>query len=131
MKLNDLPQQQPSAIPAAPIVAGSVWQYIDGSPWQKETAHKVKIIDAKEGWVRYSSTVADDDRMREANFRQNYQPTNQYATGELLKVPVPRDELEGALADMLLAFHYREGNFATRDAAVRRAQLALGSQVTL
>lgn len=135
--MNDLTHGTAS-IPTAPtppasIIPGSVWQHQQHSPWPAgEGVVRCKIIDAKDGWVRYYlCESAPDQREPEEEFRRRYEPTHLYATGELLKAPVPRDELEAALADMLSAFHFHEVSFAARDAAIRRALLAIGAKVTL
>lgn len=135
--MNDLSQGssvKPETVPPATITAGAVWQHIDTSPWPNPNRVQVKIIDAKDGWVRYYlCPTAPDQRELEDEFRARFESTDLYATGELLKAPVPRDELEGAILQMLEAYYYLAGqsNYAVRDAAIRRAQLAIGAKVTL
>lgn len=51
---------------------GQRWQHNDGSPWPI-SRYFVKILDVKEGWVRYFvNEYAPDERMREADFRKLY-----------------------------------------------------------
>lgn len=51
---------------------GQFWRHNDGSPWPKER-YAVKILDVKDGWVRYYvNEYGPDERMREIDFRKYY-----------------------------------------------------------
>lgn len=124
--MNDLTHG--TTIPPLVIRAGQQWQRIEESPWPKEP-HRVKIIDARDGWVRYyMSEIFPDERMEEQTFRCIYQPARDLSV-ELGKAKAPRDELEAVIDELLLRFHYREGSAFDREAAVRRAASAIGRQV--
>lgn len=55
--------------------AGDVWVNVqkDGSPWPKEEIRKVKVLDAKDGWVRYYiGEFFPDERMKVDMFTYIY-----------------------------------------------------------
>jgi hypothetical protein len=57
------------------IAAGQKWvlSESDGSPWPREKYAPVTILDAKDGWVRYSmGGLFKDQRMPESTFRDMY-----------------------------------------------------------
>ncbi len=53
---------------------GELWTFDHGDegPWPKEDALLVKILDVKEGWVRFSNGYCRDDRLKMRLFRWCY-----------------------------------------------------------
>jgi hypothetical protein len=55
---------------------GELWMFDDGDqgPWPLENQTPVKILDVKDGWVRYSwwGTFRTDQRKRMIAFRYRY-----------------------------------------------------------
>jgi len=61
--------------PLTPIRAGDYWVLNNNieDPWGKKSEIKVKIIDAKDNWVRYDmGGIVRDNLMKEKTFRYCY-----------------------------------------------------------
>ena len=63
------------------VEAGQKWQlHVDGDPFPSKYL-PVKIIDAREGWVRYDmGGMFDDQRMRESTFLSMYRKVTEQPT---------------------------------------------------
>jgi len=62
-----------------PIEIGSKWKLKPdkGDPWPQKNSSTIYIVDAKQGWVRYSigkGSLFNDERLREETFRFCYTP---------------------------------------------------------
>ena len=62
-----------------PIVIGDIWVMKNDSPWPNPDAPRVKILDVKDGWVRYArvgTTLYQDERLVDHSFTYIYEKEN-------------------------------------------------------
>ena len=67
------PVKEPVKAPVKAPIAGEEWWLKNDSPWPKKDQKPVKILDVKDGWVRYDMlSVFRDERMELGSFLHCY-----------------------------------------------------------